>query len=105
MLFFSCGAHCKERFLKCLQNQQQAARLSTSPEEERAIDLQMAQSFESDAFGASIESHRDTGYKPKRLGAGALYELQRRFQVHFISLIGILFTRTGYVVQHSVLPL
>lgn len=68
-----------------LQNQQHSTQLSSSPEEDRAIDLQMAQSFESDAFKSSSESRMDD----------ALLTLQRRFRIHFISLIGLLFNESG----------
>jgi hypothetical protein len=68
-----------------LQNQAHNSQLSNSPEEDVAIDIQMAQAFESHTTKSSTESHKEC----------PLARLQRRFCVHFITLIGLLFNKSG----------
>lgn len=68
-----------------LQNQNHNSQLSNSPEEDMAIDIQMAQAFESHTTKSSTESHRDC----------PLARLQRRFRVHFITLIELLYNKAG----------
>jgi len=72
------------------QNQRHSTQLSNSPDDDVAIDIEMAQAFES--HKSSTESHPEC----------PLARLQRRFRVHFITLIGLLFNKSGF---DSFLPL
>ena len=72
------------------QNQRYNSQLSNSPEEDMAIDIQMAQAFESHTK-SSTESHKEC----------PLARLQRRFRVHFITLIGLLLNKAGSEISPS----
>lgn len=65
------------------KNQRHNSQLSNSPDDDVAIDIEMAQAFES--HKSSPESHPEC----------PLARLQRRFRVHFITLIGLLFNKSG----------
>ncbi|KAG0568349.1 hypothetical protein KC19_6G013100 [Ceratodon purpureus] len=80
--FITARANAKLLFEK---NQHHNSQLSNSPEEDVAIDIQMAQAFESHTTKSSTESHKES----------PLTRLQRRFRVHFITLIGLLFNKAG----------
>lgn len=65
------------------KNQRHNSQLSNSPEDDVAIDIEMAQAF--DSHKSSTESHQEC----------PLARLQRRFRVHFITLVGLLFNKSG----------
>lgn len=80
--FTTARANAKLLFEK---NQHHNSQLSNSPEEDVAIDIQMAQPFESHTTKSSTESHKEC----------PLARLQRRFRVHFITIVGLLFNKSG----------
>ncbi len=91
-----------------LQNQQNVGQLHVLPAEEGLIlhsqgslHMQHTQSLGSDDLAFSNESTRGVGHRLTAPKAVDITDLQRRFQLHFICLMGILFTKTGCVIMLS----
>jgi hypothetical protein len=97
--FVTARANVKLLFEK---NQQNVGQLCVLPAEEGVIlhsqgslHMQHTQSLGSDDLAFSNESTRGVGHRLTTPKAVDITDLQRRFQLHFICLIGILFTKTG----------
>ncbi|CAK9209462.1 unnamed protein product [Sphagnum troendelagicum] len=78
------------------------SQLPVLPSEERAIlhseellHLQRTQSLENDDLTFSDQSTRGVCHRLTAPKAVDITDLQKRFQLHFICLMGILFTKTG----------
>jgi len=103
--FVTARANVKLLFEK---NQQHVGQLHVLPAEEGVIlhsqgslHMQHTQSLGSDDLAFSNESTRGVGHRLTAPKAVDITDLQRRFQLHFICLMGILFTKTGCVIMLS----